>query len=86
MRPTPDSDEDNSTPILRADDDLDNVSFPTNAHGLSDLEYPLDEKGNMIITAKPHGGWNPNWCPATMGGSCLYENGKCRSCQREEKK
>lgn len=86
MRGTPSSQQDQTTPVLKADDDMDYVLYPTNGHGLSDLEYPMDENGNLIIMAKPQGGWNPNWCPATMGGKCSYDNGKCRKCHRDEKK
>jgi len=50
--------------------------------GCKDHEEDMEiENEPKMIQQVAEGGWNEEWCTATMGGSCLRnENGVCEMC------
>jgi hypothetical protein len=66
---------------LEEDDNIDFKQFGNGTNDFMALQHPVDEKGEPV-GAYPISGWDPKWCPATMGGQCVSQNGKCKKCER----
>jgi len=46
------------------------------------MQQPMQQ----MVMQEAEGGWNQDWCSATMGGSCVFDtNGVCEQCKERKK-